>query len=146
MKIRQTFMPIYPMDGSRAGLDARKLAMTNPEDYVLKPQREGGGNNVFRSAIPQFLESLPEQECNAYILMELIKPPTQKNFIVREGQMTHQEVVNEIGVYGTIMWDGNGNVLANDQGGWYLRTKPCDKDEGGVTMGFGSHDSVCLYS
>ena len=146
-RIRQTFMPIYPLDGSGEGLDARKLAVANPENYVLKPQREGGGHNVFREDIPRFLESLSdEKECDAYILMELIKPPSQYNFIIREGHVTREEVVSELGVYGTIMWDKDGNVLSNNQGGWNLRTKPCGNNEGGVTMGFGAHDSVCLYS
>ena len=33
-------------------------ALKNPEKYVLKPQREGGGNNVYGADIKPFLESI----------------------------------------------------------------------------------------
>jgi len=31
------------------------MAMKNPERFVLKPQREGGGNNVYGVDIPEAL-------------------------------------------------------------------------------------------
>jgi glutathione synthase len=138
-------MHMYPLDGSKEGLEGRKLAFTNPEAYVLKPQREGGGNNIFRSLIPKFLKSLShESDYNAYILMELIRPLTQVNYIIREGKLNRGEVVNELGIYGTIMWNRNGQVLANEESGWYVRTKFSGNDEGGISLGFGCSDSVCL--
>lgn len=33
------------------GDQAIQMAMENPERYVLKPQREGGGNNVYGEEI-----------------------------------------------------------------------------------------------
>jgi hypothetical protein len=126
-------------------MEARHLAFTNPEAYVLKPQREGGGNNIYRSNIPNFLMSLPnESHYNAYILMELIQPPPLSNSIIREGQVVTGGVVGELGVYGTILWDENGEILENDEAGWLLRTKGRGVDEGGVAAGFGCVDSVCL--
>ena len=119
--------------------------MTNPEAYVLKPQREGGGNNIYRDKIPGFLKSLPsEWHYNAYILMELIQPPPLTNSIIREGRVVTGGVVCELGVYGTILWDENGEILENDEAGWLLRTKGQGVDEGGVAAGFGCVDSVCL--
>ena len=62
---------------------------TNPESadkYVLKPQREGGGNNIYRKTIPEFLKSLPEPYWPAYILMEMIEPPALRNVILRNGE------------------------------------------------------------
>ncbi len=32
--------------------------MNNPDKYVLKPQREGGGNNVYGEDIKPFLENI----------------------------------------------------------------------------------------
>lgn len=29
------------------------MAIRNPEDFVLKPQREGGGNNIYGPDIPK---------------------------------------------------------------------------------------------
>jgi glutathione synthase len=136
---------MYPLDGSEEGLEGRKLAVTNPEEYVLKPQREGGGNNIFRSRIPKFLESVQgEGDYKAYILMELIRPPTQMNFIIRDGRLRGEEVVSELGIFGTIMWDKDGQVFTNEQGGWLVRTKPNGNDEGGINTGIGCYDSLCL--
>src|ERR1700736_198902 len=112
VKLQKTFTRIYPLDNTKEGLQSRHLAMTNPEAYVLKPQREGGGNNIYRDKIPGFLKSLPsEWHYNAYILMELIQPPPLTNSIIREGRVVTGGVVCELGVYGTILWDENGEIL-----------------------------------
>lgn len=108
-RVRKTFAAIYPLDDSPAGKDAKALA-TDAEravGYVLKPQREGGGNNVYRGAIPQFLRSLgDERKWRGFILMELIEPPALRNAIVREGVVKKGEVVGELGVYGVCLWRG----------------------------------------
>jgi glutathione synthase len=136
---------MYPLDYSEEGLQARKLAFSNPEAYVLKPQREGGGNNIYRLSIPGFLSSLPDESYyNAYILMEMIQPPPVTNSIIREGKVVTGGVVGELGVFGTILWDKDGNILNNEEAGWLLRTKAKGIDEGGVAAGFGSVDSVFL--
>lgn len=149
--VLKTFAPIYPLDKSPAGLTARSLA-TNPETavkFVLKPQREGGGNNVYRSDIPGFLESLPESHWPAYILMEMIEPPAQANSIFRNGEVQSGDVICELGVYGACLWkDGKDGVarevLENFEAGYLLRTKGAGSAEGGVAAGFGSVDSCCL--
>ena len=133
------------MDNSKEGLKARKLAFQDPEAYVLKPQREGGGNNIYRSSIPGYLKSLPdESHYTAYILMELIQHPPLSNSIIREGQIVSGNVIGELGIYGTILWEDNGKILMNEEAGWLLRTKGKGIDEGGVAAGFGCMDSPCL--
>ena len=145
MEVRKTFTKMYPLDSSKEGQKARDLAFSNPEVYVLKPQREGGGNNIYRSSIPGFLRSLPdESHYNAYILMELIEPPPLTNSIIREGKIVTGGVIGELGVYGTILWDSKGEILTNEEAGWLLRTKAKGVDEGGVAAGFGCVDSICL--
>lgn len=76
--------------------------------------------------------------------MELIPAPDLRNYIVRDGKIVAGGVVNELGVYGTILWDADGTILANEEAGWVLRTKLKDVDEGGVVAGFGCLDSVYL--
>merc|ERR1712008_304954 len=114
------------MDTSDVGLEARKKAL-DPEqcvDYVLKPQREGGGNNIYGSAIPGFLKTVPEGHWNSYILMELIKAPAENNFILRNGNIEKGRVISELGVYGTCIWNQEtGAIIRNEQAGWLLRTK-----------------------
>lgn len=139
-KLQQTFAPIYPLDKTEAGLEARKLA-TDPataEHYVLKPQREGGGNNVYRKDIPDFLKTLPETHWPAHILMEMIEPPAQSNVIFRNGELQQGEVICELGVYGVCLWksagDGKREILENCQAGYLLRTKGAGSSEGGVAV------------
>lgn len=89
--------------------------------------------------------------------MELIKPPTLRNSIFRNGHTQSGEVIGELGVYGVCLWrngkgdagsvhdeDGEGEVLENWEAGFLLRTKGRDSEEGGVAAGFGAVDSPCL--
>lgn len=151
-RVLATFAPIYPLDQSEAGKEAKELA-TNPESavrYVLKPQREGGGNNVYRKAIPQFLKDLPETHWPAHILMEMIEPPPLRNVIIRNGEIQRGGVIGELGVYGVCLWrnrsgeSGRGEILENWEAGYLLRTKGDQSEEGGVAAGFGAVDSCCL--
>ncbi|KKA28691.1 hypothetical protein TD95_003431, partial [Thielaviopsis punctulata] len=145
--LRNTFTNIYPMDTSAAGLAARKMAL-DPEKclkFVLKPQREGGGNNIYRAAIPGYLKTVSEELWGSYILMELITPPPVTNMILRNGNVEKGGVICELGVYGTAVWNQDtGKVVHNEQAGYLLRTKGDKSEEGGVAAGFGCMDSVAL--
>ncbi|KAI5806467.1 glutathione synthase [Peziza echinospora] len=154
-RIRNTFAGIFPLDAATPeGIRARSLALTCPENFVLKPQREGGGNNIYKAKIPGFLKSIPEDAWSGYILMELIHTPEGiENVIARNGQVRRGEVVGELGVYGTVLWEEEGvvgggkggvKVRGNRQAGWLLRTKGRESEEGGVAAGFGCVDSVVL--
>ncbi|MCJ1478658.1 hypothetical protein MMC13_007339 [Lambiella insularis] len=166
-RLTRTFTAIHPLDASPAGVHAKALALdpTSAAHYVLKPQREGGGNNIYRGAIPAFLKSLGEERMwRGHILMELIEPPGLRNVVLREGVLKEGEVVGELGVYGGVLWraggereggesgggesgggeKGRGEVLWNEEAGWLLRTKGRESEEGGVAAGFGAVDSVLL--
>ncbi|KAI4165682.1 MAG: hypothetical protein LQ342_000624 [Letrouitia transgressa] len=158
-RIRATFAAIYPLDGSPAGQRAIALATSEETSagYVLKPQREGGGNNVYGTKIPAFLRSLGDElTWRGHILMELIKPPPVRNSIFRNGEVQTGQVIGELGVYGVCLWrngkgdgggrkdGGKGEVLENWEAGFLLRTKGSESEEGGVAAGFGAVDSVCL--
>ena len=48
-----------------------RTALASPERFVLKPQREGGGNNVYGADIRPVLERIQHsRERTAYILMD----------------------------------------------------------------------------
>lgn len=162
-RIQRTFAPMYPMDNTPAGQEGKKLAL-DPESakrFVLKPQREGGGNNIYRAKIPEFLKTIPEEKWAAYVLMEMIETPEQRNAVYRNGEVQEGGVICELGVYGTCLWShgpldlGEGaqvppggeesrGVLLNEEAGTLLRTKGDQSEEGGVAAGFGAVDSVCL--
>jgi glutathione synthase len=48
-------------------------AADSPERFVLKPQREGGGNNLYGEELKQRLAD--RRGLAAYILMQRIQPP-----------------------------------------------------------------------
>ncbi|KAK9896700.1 glutathione synthase [Cystobasidium minutum MCA 4210] len=127
-----TFMKLYPMDESPLGKEALKLAYSHPERFVLKPQREGGGNNIYKQDIPAFLDKLEKEDQEklkqsaahgnkkmhkvskepksreAYILMELIEPPAKcRNAMVRANEAKPRigDVVSELGIYGVCLYE-----------------------------------------
>lgn len=51
-------------------------AEQQPDLFVLKPQREGGGNNLYGEAAQEKLRT--KQGLSAYILMQRIRPPINR--------------------------------------------------------------------
>ncbi|XP_076449520.1 glutathione synthetase-like [Babylonia areolata] len=45
-RIRQTFAGLYSLDKGCEGDEAVKMAIESPDKFVLKPQREGGGDSL----------------------------------------------------------------------------------------------------
>lgn len=157
--IRKTWIGLWPMDNSEAGQEGYRLAMTQSSRFVLKPQREGGGNNIYRSDIPQELKRLEQQQHQqqqygardvmpreAYILMELITPPDGVgNWLVRGGdnKARKADVVSELGVFGVALFGPEGSTggnegqprVVNREAGFLMRTKGRESDEGGVAIG-----------
>lgn len=86
-------------------------AMSEPKKYVLKPQREGGGNNVYNEDIKEHLGSMKNsEERTAWILMDRLYPPVQKNYIIRAQNepfenynLDFSDAVSELGVYGVVI-------------------------------------------
>jgi glutathione synthase len=142
--IRKTFTNIYSLENTSEGKETVRKGLENPEKYVLKPQREGGGNNFYGEDVGKKLKELPGEQLSAYILMERICPPPYKNALVRKAAVVEAEVVCELGIYGIFLSKGD-NVIINKSGGHLLRTKTADTNEGGVAAGFAVIDSPVLY-
>lgn len=131
---------------------ARKEA----KSLVLKPQREGGGNNVYKEDIPAFLDTLPPQERQAWIAMQLIvTPDSVGNYLIRAGSASDSsesqtpvktDVISELGIFGWSLFGRNGHdsEVKEDTVGWLVRTKGKDSNEGGVATGFSVLDSLLL--
>ncbi|KAJ7628557.1 glutathione synthase [Roridomyces roridus] len=142
--LRENWMRMWALDEVNGVARAR-------EDHarlVLKPQREGGGNNVYRDSIPTFLDGLPEAELPAWIAMELIEPPKGTGgYLVRSNAgagAVKAEVVSELGIFGWALFGGSDAKVKEKEVGWLVRTKGKDSDEGGVATGFSVLDSVLL--
>ncbi|TPX31680.1 glutathione synthase [Synchytrium microbalum] len=141
--VRSCFVGLYPLDESEEGLDAIQKALKHPDRFVMKPSREGGGNNLFGPAIKAALETLSLEERGAYILMDLVKPISQRNVMVRDGVAKLSTVVSEFGVFG-IWLSEEETTHINVARGHLLRTKSIESQEGGVFAGYAVFDSPCI--
>ncbi|KAF5382619.1 hypothetical protein D9615_002766 [Tricholomella constricta] len=161
-ELRQSFMKMWGLDVGKDLLTpdydalesgkegfgvakARELALS----LVLKPQREGGGNNVYKDSIPPFLDTLPPEERQAWIAMELIVPANGTgNYLIRAGGANEAAVkvvvVSELGIFGWALFGDKGADIREKEAGWLVRTKGKGSDEGGVATGFSVLDSVLL--
>lgn len=105
-QIRGIFTGLFSLDNDEEGNKAFQAAMNNPDRFVLKPQREGGGNNIYGQDIKEFLSKIEnDDERSAYILMDRISPPITTNYVVRPGAGEAQmvQVISELGIFGYII-------------------------------------------
>ncbi|XP_033169694.1 glutathione synthetase isoform X1 [Drosophila mauritiana] len=144
--VGKIFTGLYSLDDNEAGNASYEMALRTPERFVLKPQREGGGNNVYGVDIPDALKRMSRVERSAWILMDLIHPPLTKGYMVRPGgDMPPQivDMVSELGIFGVVIGDAE-HIVHNYQAGHMLRTKLSTANEGGVAAGLGALDSPYL--
>ncbi|MED6169260.1 Glutathione synthetase [Stylosanthes scabra] len=141
-KLRECFAGLWSLDDS----DIVRKAVERPELYVMKPQREGGGNNIYGDAVRETLQKLQKagsQEDAAYILMQRIFPTTSAAILMRSGCWHKDHAISELGIYGAYLRNKD-KVIMNNQSGYLMRTKISSSDEGGVAAGFAVLDSVYL--
>ena len=124
--------------------------------YVLKPQREGGGYNFYGEDLAQKLSKHVSKdeatgalalgdELAEYILMQRLFPPQQTAILMRGGIVEGQgDSISELGAFGTLVVDPDGQVVHNTYAGFLLRTKFSNVDEGGVASGFATLSSPYL--
>lgn len=147
--VRASFAALYGLDPGRAETEAAvREALARPEEFVLKPQREGGGNNMYGAEMVASLRRMSEEERAAFILMGLIRPPLVESLLVREGAVERLPCLYELGIYGVYLGDSSqtGKTLLNVSCGHLLRTKPATSDEGGVAAGFAVLSSPLLVA
>ncbi|RLN29822.1 glutathione synthetase, chloroplastic-like isoform X1 [Panicum miliaceum] len=141
-KLRKCFAGLWSLDDE----EIVKTAIEKPELFVLKPQREGGGNNIYGLDLRETLTRLQREEGDslaAYILMQRIFPKASLAYLVRGGICHEGLVISELGIYGAYLRNKD-KVLINEQSGYLMRTKVSSSDEGGVAAGFAVLDSLYL--
>ncbi|XP_046842851.1 glutathione synthetase-like [Xenia sp. Carnegie-2017] len=131
-KIRKTFAGLYTLDNGEEGDKNVKMALENPERFVVKPQREGGGNNIYGEKILEVL-SKNDGSRTQYVLMEKVRPPVLKNYIIQvhKEEFLEEDVLCELGVFGVVI-SNEKEILENKTVGHLLRTKAVKHDDGGV--------------
>ncbi|KAK9292631.1 hypothetical protein L1049_020606 [Liquidambar formosana] len=141
-KLRKCFAGLWSLDES----DIVRDAIQRPELYVMKPQREGGGNNIYGDDVRETLLRLQKggsEEDAAYILMQRIFPAISPTFLMRDGICHKDHAISELGIYGAYLRNKE-KVIMNDQCGYLMRTKISSSNEGGVAAGFAVLDSIYL--
>ncbi|GAU11550.1 hypothetical protein TSUD_345410 [Trifolium subterraneum] len=141
-KLRKCFAGLWSLEDS----DIVKNAIEKPELFVMKPQREGGGNNIYGDDLRETLLKLQKvgsQEDAAYILMQRIFPANTASILMRNGFLHKDHVISEFGIFSTYLRNKD-KIIVNNESGYMVRTKPSLSDEGGVLPGYGVIDSVYL--
>ncbi|KAI1285182.1 Glutathione synthetase [Halotydeus destructor] len=149
-EVMNTFTGMYGFELGEEGEKTVELALSEPERFVMKPQREGGGHNVYGKDIPGELNPMrSDKRREAYVLMDLIRPLVVKNIILSskspiDYDSPFKDTVSELGIFGAIIANSQ-EILLNEQSGHLLRSKFEGINEGGIVAGFGAIDSPLLF-
>ncbi|KAK3119285.1 hypothetical protein QOZ80_9BG0717230 [Eleusine coracana subsp. coracana] len=141
-KLRKSFAGLWSLDNE----EIVKSAIEKPELFVLKPQREGGGNNIYGHDLRDTLVKLQKEQGEslaAYILMQRIFPKASLTPLVRGGVCFEDLTISELGIFGGYLRNKD-RVIMNNPCGYLMRTKVSSSNEGGVATGFAVLDSVYL--
>jgi glutathione synthase len=141
LEIKRNFAKFWSFDDEAKTERIKKMVDDNPEGFVLKPQREGGGNNVYGADILPVLTSLKPSESQSYILMQRITPVSQTGFMMKNKKLMVTQVSSELGIFSYVL-SNNEKIIKSESGGYLLRTKSSASDEGGVSAGVGVLDSL----
>lgn len=159
--IRAAFAGLYSLaevDMEQNDYEAisRILKHGKEDEYVLKPQREGGGYNYYGQQLANKLRDNITLNDNGdidtisadlaeFILMERIFPPHQNAILLRSGKIEGSgESISELGCFGCILSTCQGEIVHNKYSGFLLRTKFVGVNEGGVASGFATLSSPYL--
>ena len=142
-KVQGTFVGLYTLDELIDTVPASEVACQAPERFVLKPQREGGGNNLYGEEMKTTLQNLTADEQHAYILMERIPSTVTPAALVVESTREEIPSISEIGRFGVCIADGD-RLIENRDIGYLVRTKSADENEGGVCAGYACLNSLCF--
>ncbi len=141
--LKSTFVGMYDLNENVDGETASDLAKAAPHKYVLKPQREGGGNNLYDQEMVTEINKMTEEQQKAYVLMERIFTPGESSVLVVDRVAEETETVSEVGRYGACFHDGE-SFRFNKDIGYLVRTKSSDQNEGGVCAGYACLNSLCV--
>ncbi|NXK48032.1 GSHB synthetase, partial [Chauna torquata] len=144
-RIRATFAGLYSLDVGEEGDQIAATALANPDRFVLKPQREGGGNNLYGEELRQVLKKIKDSpERTSYILMDKIQPQPATNYLLRaHTPLKASECISELGIFGVYVRQGKELVM-NEAAGHLLRTKAVEHADGGVVTGVAVLDTPYL--
>uniref|UniRef100_M4BE13 Glutathione synthetase n=1 Tax=Hyaloperonospora arabidopsidis (strain Emoy2) TaxID=559515 RepID=M4BE13_HYAAE len=96
-QLESSFAGLYGLEiNSPTVEEVKKMAIANPHAYVLKPQREGGGNNLYGDEVASAIQSMSPAELESYILMERIFPNENPAILVRNSATSSGPTISEL--------------------------------------------------
>ena len=117
-----------------------------PEKYILKPMKEGGGNNITGDKLKELIPE-KDSEINDLIknsvIVEKIESYGHEGLIIRNEKLNLQNSISEYSIYGIVLADIN-NLIINKSVSFLVRTKNKENIEGGIIEGAGAIDIPCL--
>eukprot|EP00930_Biecheleria_cincta_P055644 TRINITY_DN4193_c1_g4_i3.p1 TRINITY_DN4193_c1_g4~~TRINITY_DN4193_c1_g4_i3.p1 ORF type:complete len:552 (-),score=131.53 TRINITY_DN4193_c1_g4_i3:36-1691(-) len=134
-QLRSCFAGLWGLGPGEDDASIIEMACRDPEGFVLKPQREGGGNNFYGDQVATKLKELLSEERAAYILMQRILPKQQSSVMTRAGTVQIMPGISEFGFYSVYLGDGRRSFMS-EHAGHLVRTKAEGVDEGGVAAGY----------
>ena len=160
-QLKQVFKGLWSLeDLCKEGAEVNSVverALENPHEYVLKPQKEGGGNNFFDDDLKENLLKAKaangqDPVLSTYLIMERINPPMIPALMLRNGEVSKHSTLSEFGFFSAVFTrntsDRGGESasdaresLQNKVIGTLMRTKASHHNEGGVNAGFSVIDS-----
>ena len=145
-RLAKSCVAFTKLDAAYGGATSGKeYALANPDDWVLKPHREGGGNNFFGNDLTEKLQTMRADEWDAYILMEKIRQSIFESVRMVEGEAIPCRCMTELGFFGTAFYPGPAAQSEfNLADGYLLRTKDESMDEGLVLGGFSFLDTIAF--
>lgn len=138
-KLFKLFTELYPINK-----ESIEKVLKNPEDFVMKSQREGGGNLIYGNKMIELLKNTKDLESGdseKYLIMKRIKPIGHDSILLRDGKITKGKVINELGIFGYILSNKN-EIIKNEYIGYLLRTKLENVEDGSVLSGIFHLDSI----
>ncbi|XP_063723214.1 uncharacterized protein LOC134851175 [Symsagittifera roscoffensis] len=137
---RSTFVDQFVLDEENV-----KKVLAAPERYVIKPQREGGGNNLFGDEIVQQFANKPNRsDLSTYVAMELITPAIITNYAGRASDgsiLVMPEAAAEVGICSIFLFDPMARecdrVIRQEISGFGCKVKHACSNEGGISSDCG---------
>ena len=83
---------------------------------MLKPNREGGGNNIYGDQIHKILEDIGDQEAKSFVLMKRVPKDIRKSVVINKDQIKMIDTISEFGQFGSILIK-EGKLVENKVGG-----------------------------
>ena len=128
-RVSPSLVPMWPYTA-----ETKLMVKQAPREYILKPSREGGGNNIFAEDI------LNVEPTDAHVLMRRVFPtPFLNTLVSAHGANVDIPTLLELGVFASVLVQSDyvpsfedANVRA---GGYLARSKAESCDEGGVMAG-----------